>query len=184
MGQCTPSNQPSYAPRVSDRALSPCISAIVLASPHIDRNRYGCCYGPYNLRNEIDRHNATVGGHNSNTHFVTGDGGFINAFVSGFGGLMLGANQDALRLSRPTVPERTAGLRFSGLDYLGTSLTYELTPTKMTFAIANDSQVIDDATHDAHALSKLCLTEGGRIHQLPVTLDIVSVGFPAALGPC
>ena len=59
----------------------------------IDRDRYGCCYGPYNLRNEIDRHNTTVGGHNSNTHFVTGDGGFINAFVSGFGGLMLGANQ-------------------------------------------------------------------------------------------
>lgn len=34
---------------------------------------YGCCYGPYNLRNEIDRHNNTVGGHNSNTHFVTGE---------------------------------------------------------------------------------------------------------------
>lgn len=97
---------------------------------------------------------------------------------------MLGANQDALRLSRPTVPERTAGLRFSGLDYLGTSLTYELTPTKMTFTTASDSQVIDDASHDGPALPKLCLTEGARVHQLPVTLDIVSVSFPAALGPC
>ena len=82
---------------------------------------YGCCYGPFNLRNEIDRHNSTVGRHNSNTHFVTGDGGYINSnthfvtgdggyinsFVSGFGGLMLGASQDALRLTKPTVPERT-----------------------------------------------------------------------------
>ena len=34
----------------------------------------------------------------SNTHFVTGDGGYINAFVSGFGGLMLGATQSGLRL--------------------------------------------------------------------------------------
>ena len=53
------------------------------------------------------------------SHFVTGDGGFINAFVSGFGGLMLGGAQSALRLSRPTVPLGTGGLRFKGLDYLG-----------------------------------------------------------------
>ena len=46
--------------------------------------------------NEIDRHNSTVGEHGSNTHFVTGDGGFINSFVSGFGGLMLGRSQQAL----------------------------------------------------------------------------------------
>lgn len=143
-------------------------------------SRYGCCYGPYNLRNEIDRHNTTVGGHNSNTHFVTGDGGFINAFVSGFGGVMLGASQDALRLSRPTVPDRTQGLRFKGLDYLGTNLTYELTPTTMAFRTTSDGS----DTPDVASGVKLCLTEGGKVHKLPVTLETASVMFPAALGPC
>lgn len=98
---------------------------------------------------------------------------------------MLGANQNALRLSRPTVPERTAGLRFSGLDYLGTSLTYEMTPTTMTFTTTSDiSETTHDATHDALSGPKLCLMEGGKVHQLPATLDIASVNFPAALGPC
>lgn len=41
-----------------------------LAEQALNGTMYGCCYGPYNLRNEIDRHNTTVGGHNSNTHFV------------------------------------------------------------------------------------------------------------------
>ena len=135
-----------------------------LCHPSVQRNRYGCCYGPYNLRNEIDRHNTTVGGHNSNTHFVTGDGGYINAFVSGFGGLMLGASQDALRLSRPTVPERTAGLRFKGLDYLGTNLTYEFTSTTMKFEASDISDTLSDTT----SVPELCLTEGGKVHKLPV----------------
>ena len=143
-------------------------------------SRYGCCYGPYNLRNEIDRHNTTVGGHNSNTHFVTGDGGFINAFVSGSGGVMLGASQDALRLSRPTIPVRTQGLRFKGLDYLGTNLTYELTRTTMAFRTTSDGS----DTPDVASGVKLCLTEGGKVHMLPVTLETASVMFPAALGPC
>ena len=41
-----------------------------LAEQALNGTMYGCCYGPYNLRNEIDRHNSTVGGHGSNTHFV------------------------------------------------------------------------------------------------------------------
>lgn len=94
---------------------------------------------------------------------------------------MLGASQDALRLSRPTVPERTQGLRFKGLDYLGTNLTYELTPTTVAFGTtSHGSDTADIAPRDI----RLCLIEGGKVHKLPVTLDIASVSFPAALGPC
>lgn len=94
---------------------------------------------------------------------------------------MLGASQDALRLMRPTVPERTQGLRFKGLDYLGTNLTYDLTPTTITFRTASDESDTPDAVPDG---VNLCLTEGGKVHKLPVTLETASVSFPADLGPC
>ena len=100
-----------------------------LAEQALNGTMYGCCYGPYNLRNEIDRHNTTVGGHTSNTHFITGDGGFINAFVSGFGGVLLGAKQGALQLNQPTIPERTSGLVFRGLKYLDYTLDHRVSCT-------------------------------------------------------
>ena len=81
------------------------------------------------------------------------------------------------------MPERTAGLRFSGLDYLGTSLTYELTPTTMTFTTTSDFADINAADNGSVG-AKLCLMEGGKVHQLPATLETASVDFPAALGPC
>ena len=140
---------------------------------------YGCCYGPFNLRNEIDRHNSTVGGHNSNTHFVTGDGGFINAFVSGFGGLMLGGSQAALRLSQPTVPERTGGLRFNHLKYLDYDLDYEVTPTALSFTLNSGPALA----------APLCLVDaGGKTHRVAaggaITVAVAALSFPATLGPC
>eukprot|EP01052_Picozoa_sp_SAG31_P029702 SAG31_NODE_2973_length_4832_cov_11.390882_5_plen_185_part_00 len=160
-----------------------------LAEQALNGTMYGCCYGPYNLRNEIDRHNTTVGGHGSNTHFVTGDGGFINSFVSGFGGLMLGATQAGLRLSKPTVPERTAGLRFKGLSYLGLDLDYEVTATQLSFTIhsgegsARDSVIANVATElclvDANGM-RLALASGGA----PTSVKVAALSFPATLGPC
>ena len=139
---------------------------------------------PFNMRNEIDRHNSTVGGHGSNTHFVTGDGGFINAFVSGFGGLMLGATQQQLRLSKPTVPERTGGLRFRGLKYLGGSLDYELTATSLAFSVHETIS----AGSKGGAAKGLCLTERtGAVHPIKgnrTAFETDSLEFPAGLGEC
>ena len=146
-----------------------------LAERSLNGTMYGVCYGPFNLRNEIDRHNSTVGGHGSNTHFITGDGGFINAFVSGYGGLMLGASQGGLQLSRPTVPERTSGLAFRGLKYLGGNLDYEVGEGSIGFRV--------------HSGPPLCLLEAsGKRHSLAVgsetTFATAGFGFPATLGPC
>jgi hypothetical protein len=41
---------------------------------------------------QVDKHNLTVGGHFDNTHFLTGDGGFVQVLVNGYAGFML-ANQ-------------------------------------------------------------------------------------------
>ena len=154
-------------------------SYVALAEQALNGTMYGCCYGPYNLRNEIDRHNTTVGGHNSNTHFVTGDGGFVNSFVSGFGGLMLGASQSALRLSKPTVPERTKGLRFKGLAYLGGSIDYEFTSDQIVFTVVKEPPQ-----------GSLCVAEaGGAVHKLkgagqPTALPTSGFGFPTDVGLC
>ena len=140
---------------------------------------YGVCYGPFNLRNEIDRHNSTVGGHGSNTHFVTGDGGFINAFVSGFGGLMLGASQteDAIRLSRPTVPERTLGLRFNGLRFRGRDLDYEVGPTTLTFTVNSGGPVCVTAS-GGQSRVRVVAGEG------PKVVDVAAFAFPGTIGEC
>jgi hypothetical protein len=150
-----------------------------LAEQALNGTMYGCCYGPYNLRNEIDRHNTTVGGHGSNTHFVTGDGGFINSFVSGFGGLMLGTQHEGLRLMRPTVPAGTGGLRFRGLDYQGGTLDYEFTEAHIVFTAT-----------EAGVAGPLCVVDGsGRSSALkasgtPTVLPLSDLIFPAALGLC
>lgn len=146
-----------------------------LAERSLNGTMYGVCYGPYNLRNEIDRHNSTVGGHGSNTHFITGDGGFINAFVSGFGGIMLGASQSGLRLSHPTLPERTTGLIFRGMKYLGGNIDYTITASNFTLVLNNGV--------------KLCLVESsGTRHVLGVgselSFSIDRLDFPASLGAC
>jgi hypothetical protein len=145
---------------------------------------YGCCYGPFNLRNEIDRHNSTVGGHGSNTHFVTGDGGFINSFVSGFGGLLLGRSQQALVLAKPTLPDRATGLRFRGLAYLNGRFDYEVNATSISFNL-HKALLVEDSGGGA----ALCLTEAtGAMHQVPVAHPTAFVtaklSFPVQLGAC
>ena len=55
--------------------------------------------GPFNMRNEVDVHNLTVGGHFNNSHFLTGDGGYVQILLHGFMGLML-AGRDGMQFNR------------------------------------------------------------------------------------
>ena len=90
---------------------------------------------------------------------------------------MLGAQQSGLKLSRPTVPARTAGLRFKGLDYLGATLDYEFTEDHMVFTVV-----------EAGAAGQLCVVDGsGHSHSLSsqrTVLPLSELVFPAVLGPC
>ena len=121
---------------------------------------------------------------------VTGDGGFINAFVSGFGGLMLGTQQEGLRLTRPTVPAGTGGVRFKGLDYQGGSLDYEFTGTQMIFTVLTVNEEAAEVVGPAGQQPPLCVVDGsGKSHALepsgtPTVLSLSGFVFPAALGPC
>ena len=84
----------------------------------LNRSMLACAYGPYNMRNEVDVHNTTVGGHHNNSHFLTGDGGFVQVLLNGYLGLML-AHQDGLQFNRPVLPAGAESLAVRGLRYLG-----------------------------------------------------------------
>ena len=161
-----------------------------LAEQALNGTMYGCCYGPYNLRNEIDRHNTTVGGHTSNTHFITGDGGFINAFVSGFGGVLLGAKQGALQLNQPTIPERTSGLVFRGLKYLDYSLDYRVSCTVCNTAAGRSGvMTLNFTSGGSQHPEPLCLRDAsGTVFPLsgaePKSFTVKGWRFPSFLGPC
>jgi hypothetical protein len=115
----------------------------------MNRSMLAVAYGSYNMRNEVDVHNTTVGGHFNNTHFLTGDGGFLQILLNGYGGLML-ARQDGMRFNKPTLPEGVTKLRFVGLKYLGWIVDFSF----------NASQMVWNATQLKADSPGLCLVHG------------------------
>ncbi|CAF1534955.1 unnamed protein product, partial [Adineta steineri] len=57
------------------------------AEGEFNRSLQACTYGEFHVRNEVDIHEDIIGGHGFNTHFLTGDGGFIQAVMMGYAGL-------------------------------------------------------------------------------------------------
>eukprot|EP00039_Didymoeca_costata_P003338 m.66968 g.66968 ORF g.66968 m.66968 type:complete len:964 (+) comp11849_c0_seq1:166-3057(+) len=97
----------------------------------LNRSMLACAYGPFNVRNEVDVHNTTVGGHFNNTHFITGDGGFVQILINGYGGLML-ATEKGMRLNLPTLPHGVDAIMFRGLQYRGFTVDYSLNSSHIT----------------------------------------------------
>ena len=95
----------------------------------LNRSMSAAAYDIFNVRNEVDVHSTTVGGHNNNTHFLTGDGGFIQTLVYGFAGLMI-ANENGVQLNRPVFPEGTDTIKIFGFRFLGNEINFE---TKILF---------------------------------------------------
>lgn len=137
------------------------------------------CIGPdgaFNVRNEVDKHATTVGAHNDNTHFLTGDGGFINAVVAGYAGLEQGRD---LRLHPPVLPEGDiAGLRLRNLQFRGASFTYYVSATGSM-----------ELTASAKSSGVLCLYDGGlhgpwRLTTTTLVFKTADFGFPGHLKLC
>ena len=98
---------------------------------------FAACYGPFNVRNEVDLHDDVVGGHFNNSHFLTGDGGFLQALINGFGGLRVAPGDgDGLALFSPALPEGAEALRLTGLHYRGLVFDWVLTPEAFSVSLA------------------------------------------------
>eukprot|EP00051_Salpingoeca_urceolata_P020106 m.299134 g.299134 ORF g.299134 m.299134 type:complete len:912 (+) comp19543_c1_seq5:107-2842(+) len=92
-----------------------------MAQRTFNRSMFAACYGPFNVRNEVDKHADVVGAHFDNTHFLTGDGGFLQAVLYGYGGLRI--TEAGLLLHRPFVPDDVATLVLRSLAWRRNRLT-------------------------------------------------------------
>ena len=103
----------------------------------LNRSMLSVAYGPFNMRNEVDVHTTTIGGHFNNTHFLTGDGGYLQILFNGFGGLMLAA-QDGMQLNRPVLPRGTTSLAFKSWSYLKYTLNYTVLNYTMEWSASGE----------------------------------------------
>jgi trehalose/maltose hydrolase-like predicted phosphorylase len=92
-----------------------------LAMAEFNRSMHAACYGDFLVRNEVDKHADVPGGHFDNSHFLTGDGGFLQALMNGFGGLRVTAAGLALR--KPYLPDSVGELRLRNLAWRGGHVT-------------------------------------------------------------
>ena len=147
-----------------------------LAAAELNRSMHAACYGPYNVRNEVDKHRDVVGGHFDNTHFVTGDGGFLQALVYGYGGLRV--EEEGLRLLPPTLPERVGSLVLRNVVWRGCILSLIVAPATQTLVATSCA---------SSSATMLCLVDalGGQqglvVGGLALNLTRASFAYPGLL---
>ena len=138
------------------------------------RSLHAGVYGPFNVRNEVDKHPNVVGAHFDNTHFLTGDGGFLHIFVAGFAGLRLLG--DGLVLRRPSYPDVSSGLRVRGLQWRAYVLDFEVNEMTSTIAIKGEG---GDPLCVADAKGKVVPFVSGV-----VVLEVGSFVYPGLVKGC
>jgi trehalose/maltose hydrolase-like predicted phosphorylase len=99
------------------------------AQAEFNRSLRGACYGPFNVRNEVDKHADIVGEHIDNTHFVTGDGGFLQGVQNGFGRVRI-AEDGGLWLRKPvSLPDGVGELTLRRLQWRGGAVALDIALT-------------------------------------------------------
>lgn len=133
--------------------------------------------GSFFVRNEVDKHVDVVGASFDNTHFVTGDGGHLNALLYGWGGLRVA--DAGLRLLPPALPEAVGELTLRRLAWRGAHVTFVVRPATHAVAVL-----------DAPAGACLMLVDaaGGRaalaVGGPALVLDRATYAYPALLTEC
>jgi len=146
-----------------------------LAQAEFNRSMHAACYGPFLVRNEVDKHADIPGGHFDNTHFLTGDGGFLQALLNGWGGLRVTA--EGLKLLRPFVPDSVGQLRLRRVAWRGGHLTFTVAAALQTVALLDGPPL---CLTDARGGASAPLAPGGPALQL----DVATFAYPALLAAC
>ena len=140
----------------------------VRAQAELNRSLHAACYGPFHVRNEIDKHADIVGGHYDNSHFLTGDGGFLQAILNGYGGLRI--VEKGLKLLHPYLPEGVGMLHFRKLSWRTLTLTFKFDAANMS--ILSESE------------EPFCLVDSkglGALVKSNITLDLHLFSFPGMI---
>ena len=143
------------------------------AASEFNRSMHAACYGAFLVRNEVDKHADIQGGHFDNTHFLTGDGGFLQALINGYGGLRIVI--DGLRLLQPALPDSVGTLTLRHIAWRG---------GKFTVMITQDMQILSAIEGPR---TTLCLIDamGERtplnVGGAPLSLPRSTYDYPALL---
>lgn len=138
----------------------------LLASAEFNRSMHAACYGPFNVRNEVDKHPDIPGGHFDNTHFATGDGGLLQAVLFGYGGLRV--TPGGLVMNKPSLPESVGTITLRALRWRALVLTMTVDVLAMTITASGTFAITDAAGHRV-------------VYQLGARLVLDSFEFPALL---
>ena len=152
---------------------------VTAAQAAFNRSLHAAAYGPFHVRNEVDRHPDVIGASFDNTHFVTGDGGFLQALLNGWGGLRI--VDDGLQLLSPTLPESVGHLTLRALSWRGAHMTLEVTPTSHVVAVLDAPQPTAAcfALVDGAGATRPLVVGGA-----PLVLDRGSYAYPGLLVEC
>ena len=147
------------------------------AQAEFNRSMHAAAFGPFFVRNEVDKHADVVGGHFDNTHFVTGDGGFLQALLNGFGGLRVTGG--GLKLRRPVLPEGVGTLRLRRIASRGGHLDVAVAADATTVALLDGAP---RCLTDAAGARVATLAAGGAA----VRLDASGFAYPGVVvdGAC
>ncbi len=143
----------------------------VLAQAEFNRSMHAACYGPFNVRNEVDKHPDIIGGHFDNSHFLTGDGGYLQALMNGYGGLRI--VEAGISLLRPSLPASVGRMRLRGLAWLGLAVEFQITAVQILINVSGTpSFCVRDALGD------------DQLYRLAAAIDVATFVFPGLLYVC
>ena len=71
------------------------------------------------------------------TNFITGMGGFLQALLFGYGGIRL---RDKSLDFDPVLPPGCSQMRFTGIDYMGSSLSLTVVDRNMTIVLTSSGR--------------------------------------------
>ncbi|CAF3616798.1 unnamed protein product [Adineta steineri] len=146
------------------------------AEGEFNRSLQACTYGEFHVRNEVDIHEDIIGGHGFNTHFLTGDGGFIQAVMMGYAGLRY---DDKSLLFNPlpgVVTPATKSIRLRNILVQGTySFDYTIDESAVHFICSNLYENILCITDNDNNQWKITSNESSlkfQDIQLPIRVDL------------
>ena len=92
---------------------------------HMPRMKVVCCV-------QVWTENKDKGGA---TNFITGMGGFLQALLFGYGGVRL---REKFLDFDPVLPPNCSKMMFTGIDYMGSSLSLTVVDRNMTITLTSD----------------------------------------------
>ncbi|CAF1386310.1 unnamed protein product [Adineta steineri] len=135
------------------------------AEGEFNRSLQACTYGEFHVRNEVDIHPDIIGGHGFNSHFLTGDGGFIQAVMMGYAGLRYDEKSLLFNPLPGIITPSTKSIRLRNILVHGTySFDYIIDQTSMNFITSDINSNI------------LCITDN-RDNQWQITSHQLKLNF-------